>query len=72
MLTLAIALVAVSLFVFATDESMALKGAAAGLFVSSLALRFVFEVHFLIPLLINVFLGITLAIYFKVKGFTGW
>lgn len=72
MLTFGIALVTVLLFVFATDESKGWKSAAAGVLVLSFVLRFVFEAHFLVPLLLNVFLGITLAIYLKVNGFTGW
>ena len=46
MLTFAMALVAVLLFVFATSESTGSKGTAAALLVLSFMLRFVFDVHF--------------------------
>jgi hypothetical protein len=65
---LAVVGVTVAAFVFFTDEPPALKLMALGALVVSAALQFPStRVHFLVPLLIQVALGLWMLIYWKVK-----
>ena len=63
-----LALATVSVLVFlTTGESVGLKGIALALLVISLAFQFVpaLQFHFLIPLLIQVIIGIWMAMYWQ-------